>query len=40
MVRGKTGDWDDGGISEAEVLYNNGMYHMYYGAVRTYGPRI
>ncbi len=40
MLGGKIGDWDDGGISEAEVLYNNGMYHMYYGAVRTYGPRI
>ncbi len=40
MVRGGTGDWDDGGISEAEVLYDNGMFHMFYGAVRTFGPRI
>ena len=40
MVRGEPGDWDDGGISEAEVLYDNGMFHMFYGAVRTFGPRI
>ncbi|MHC4533277.1 MAG: glycoside hydrolase family protein [Planctomycetota bacterium] len=40
MVRGNTGDWDDGGISEAEVLYNNNMFHMFYGGTRSYGPRL
>ncbi len=40
MVKGSPGDWDDGGISEAEVLYNNGMFHMFYGGTRSYGPRL
>ncbi len=39
MEKGDVGDWDDGGISEAEVLYHNGMFHKFYGATRTYGPR-
>jgi len=39
MVKGEPGDWDDGGISEAEVLYDNGMFHMFYGGTRRYGPR-
>ena len=38
MVKGNWGDWDDGGISEAEVLYHNGMFHMFYGGTRTHGP--
>lgn len=39
MVQGEPGDWDEGGISEAEVLYHNGMFHMYYGATERLGPR-
>lgn len=31
MVKGASSDWDSGGFSEAEVLYHNGMYHMFYG---------
>lgn len=40
MVQGNPGDWDDGGISEAEVLYHNGMFHMFYGGTKRYGPRL
>lgn len=40
MEKGNPGDWDDGGISEAEVLYHNGMYHMFYGATSPVGPRL
>jgi hypothetical protein len=39
MVQGSLGDWDEGGISEAEVLYHNGMFHMFYGATERLGPR-
>jgi len=40
MEKGDRGDWDDGGISEAEVLYHNGMFHMFYGGTEIYGPRL
>ena len=40
MTKGKPGDWDDGGISEAEVLFHNGMYHMFYGGTEYHGPRV
>lgn len=40
MVQGDLEDWDDGGISEAEVLYDNGMFHMFYGGTRRFGPRL
>ncbi len=40
MGQGKFGDWDDGGTSEAEVLYHNGMYHMFYGGAEFFGPRL
>ncbi|MBN2377437.1 MAG: hypothetical protein JXD22_13630 [Sedimentisphaerales bacterium] len=40
MEKGNFGDWDDGGISEAEVLYHNGMYHMFYGGTELFGPRL
>ena len=39
MEQGEPGEWDEGGISEAEVLYDNGMYHMFYGATHRVGPR-
>ncbi|MFC1738869.1 hypothetical protein ACFL1G_07475 [Planctomycetota bacterium] len=40
LEMGNPGDWDDGGISEAEVLFHNGMFHMFYGGTRIYGPRL
>jgi hypothetical protein len=40
MEKGDRGDWDDGGISEAEVLFHNGMFHMFYGGTEIYGPRL
>ena len=40
MVQGSRGNWDDGGISEAEVLYHNGMFHMFYGGTELFGPRL
>jgi len=40
LEKGNAGDWDDGGISEAEVLYHNGMFHMFYGGTKITGPRL
>ncbi len=40
LEKGNPGDWDDGGISEAEALYHNGMYHMFYGGTKISGPRL
>ncbi|MHC4745094.1 MAG: glycoside hydrolase family protein, partial [Planctomycetota bacterium] len=40
MTKGDFGDWDDGGISEAEVLYHNGAFHMFYGGTHLLGPRL
>ena len=40
MAKGERGEWDDGGISEAEVLYHNGMFHLFYGGTERYGPRL
>jgi len=40
MEKGDCGDWDDGGISEAEVLYHNGAFHMFYGGTHLLGPRL
>jgi hypothetical protein len=40
MEKGDFGDWDDGGISEAEVLFHNGVFHMFYGGTHLYGPRL
>ena len=40
LGKGNPGDWDDGGPSESEVLYHNGMFHMFYGGARVYGPRL
>jgi|GEM_PF-1726155 hypothetical protein len=39
MVQGELGEWNEGGISEAEVLYQNGRYHIFYGASQRHGPR-
>lgn len=32
MHRGQPGEWDDSGISEAEVFFASGVFHMFYGA--------
>ena len=40
LEKGAPGDWDDGGFSEAEVFYRNGIYHMFYGGTRIHGPRL
>ena len=40
LEKGNPGDWDDGGPSESEVLYHNGMFHMFYGGARVHGPRL
>lgn len=40
MGKGEWGEWDDGGISEAEVLYHSGVFHLFYGGTKLYEPRI
>ena len=40
LRQGEWGEWDDGGFSEAEVLYAGGVFHMFYGGAKLYRPRI
>ena len=40
LRQGEWGEWDDGGFSEAEVLYHSGLFHMFYGGAKLYKPRI
>jgi len=40
LKEGSKGEWDDGGFSEAEVLYHSGVFHMFYGGAKLYKPRI
>ncbi len=40
LKQGQWGEWDDGGFSEAEVLYHAGVFHMFYGGAKLYKPRI
>ncbi|MFC1739784.1 hypothetical protein ACFL1G_12170 [Planctomycetota bacterium] len=40
LTKGELGEWDNGGISEAEVLYHSGIFHMFYGATKLHGPRL
>ncbi|MHC4406633.1 MAG: glycoside hydrolase family protein [Planctomycetota bacterium] len=40
LKQGEWGEWDDGGFSEAEVLYHSGVFHMFYGGAKLYTPRI
>ena len=40
LREGNKGEWDDGGFSEAEVLYHSGVFHMFYGGAKLYKPRI
>ncbi|HUT25937.1 MAG TPA: hypothetical protein VM492_16500 [Sumerlaeia bacterium] len=39
LKQGEWGEWDDGGFSEAEVLYHNGVFHLFYGGAKLYDPR-
>ena len=40
LKQGEWGEWDDGGFSEAEVLYHSGVFHMFYGGAKLFSPRI
>ena len=40
VKQGEWGEWDDGGFSEAEVLYHSGVWHMFYGGAKLFEPRI
>jgi len=37
---GDWGSWDDGGFSEAEVVYRDGVFHMFYGGAKSHPVRI
>jgi len=39
IEQGEWGEWDDGGFSEAEVLYHSGIFHMFYGGAKLFEPR-
>ena len=39
LEKGEWGEWDSGGISEAEVLYHSGVFHLFYSGVKAYNPR-
>jgi hypothetical protein len=34
------GAWDDGGCSEAEVFWRDGLFHLFYGGAKEYQPRM
>ena len=34
LKEGPWGSWDDGGYSEAEVFYHDGIFHMFYGGTK------
>ncbi|MFC1739809.1 hypothetical protein ACFL1G_12295, partial [Planctomycetota bacterium] len=38
ITRGDWSAWDDGGHSEAKVLYREGVFHLFYGGGSPYGP--
>jgi hypothetical protein len=40
LREGEWGEWDDGGFSEAEVLYSGGVFHMFYGGAKLFPQRI
>lgn len=40
LRQGEWGEWDDGGFSEAEVLYSAGVFHMFYGGAKLDPQRI
>ena len=40
LAQGEWGEWDDGGFSEAKVLYRDGLFHMFYGGAKLHPRRI
>ena len=40
LREGVKGTWDDGGFSEAEVFYAQGLFHMFYGGAKIHPQRI
>jgi hypothetical protein len=40
LKRGQWGEWDDGGFSDAAVIYHNGVFHMFQAGAKLYAPRI
>lgn len=40
LKQGQPGEWDDGGFSESEFLYQNGVFHTFYGGSRTHSNRM
>ena len=40
LAPGGWGAWDDGGYSEAEVVYWEGVFHLFYGGTKLYSPRM
>jgi predicted GH43/DUF377 family glycosyl hydrolase len=40
LKEGPWGSWDDGGYSEAEVYYHDGIFHMFYGGTKLHPTRI
>ncbi|NQU23365.1 MAG: hypothetical protein HQ567_18955 [Candidatus Nealsonbacteria bacterium] len=40
LRQGRWGEWDDGGYSEAEVLYSGGIFHIFYGGAKLDPERI
>jgi hypothetical protein len=39
LSQGGWGAWDDGGFSEGEVVYWEGVFHLFYGGAKLYDPR-
>ena len=39
LNRGQWGEWDDGGISDAAVVYHSGVFHMFHAGAKEYDPR-
>lgn len=40
LKEGPWGSWDDGGYSEGEVYYHDGVFHMFYGGTKLHPTRI
>ena len=40
LNRGERGEWDDGGFSDAAVIYHSGVFHMFQAGAKEYEPRI
>jgi hypothetical protein len=40
LTPGEWGEWDDGGMSEAKVMLQNGVFHCFYGGAKLHPVRI